>query len=71
MGRFLFGLGKLLMISRRQRRIRKGVVFLFTNLLFLIAFIFGLEILLIILGINNISLPIPFLTSDLLTKLLF
>ncbi len=71
MARFIVNLGKLLMISRRQRRVRKSLVLLYTNILVLIGIIFGLEIVLIFLGVENITLPIPFLTSDLVTKLLF
>ncbi len=71
MARLLFNLGKLIMISRRQRRVRKSVVFLFTNLLVLAGIIFSVEILLIILGIENITLPIPALTNDFISKLVF
>lgn len=71
MARFIVNLGKLLMISRTQRRVRKGVIFLFTNILVLVGIVFALEIVLILMGMENITLPIPLLTSDLVTKLLF
>ncbi len=71
MARFFLNFGKLLMISRRQRTVRKSVVFVFTNLLFLTSLIFLLEIALIILGLDNIVLPIPFLTGEFVSNLLF
>lgn len=71
MGKFFFRFGKLLMISRRHRNVRKSVIFLFKNLLILAGLIFTLEIVLILLGVGDIILPIPFLSGDFLIDLLF
>jgi len=51
-------IGDLILISRRKKSIRKSLIFLFSNFLLIIAIIFTLEMFLILLGINNIFLPI-------------
>ena len=71
MGRFFFNFGKLLMISRRHRSVRKTVIFLFTNLLILAGLIFTLEIVLILLGVGDVIIPLPFLSGDFLIDLIF
>jgi hypothetical protein len=51
-------IGDLILISRSKKSIRKSLIFLFSNFLLIIAIIFTLEMFLILLGINNIFLPI-------------
>ncbi len=71
MGKFFVKVGNLLVISRRHRRVRKTVMFLFTNLLILAGLIFTLEIVLIFLGVGDVILPLPFLSGDFLIDLMF
>lgn len=70
MGKFLSKLGTFIVISRRHRRVRRTIVFLFSNLLFLSTLIFTVEIILIFLGVGGIAIPLPF-KRDLLINLIF
>ena len=71
MARFFLRLGKLLVINRKHRSIRTTVILLFTNLLVLAGIIFSLEIILILFGISDIILPIPFSSAKFLLTLIF
>lgn len=71
MAKAIVKLGKLLMISRKQRQVREGVVLFFINFLILAGLIFTMELFLICLGVGDIILPIPFLSNDLITKIIF
>lgn len=71
MGKFFYNFGKLLVVSNKHRMIRKSVIFLFTNLLIVAGLLFSLEIVLILLGVGDIILPIPFLSGDFLIDLVF
>lgn len=63
-------LGNLLMISRKHRRVRTTLIFLFTNSLILASVIFLVEIIVILFGIYDVSLHLP-IRSDILRDLLF
>jgi len=71
MARFFLQLGKLLVINRKHRSIRTTLILLFTNLLILAGIIFSLEIALILLGISDVMLPLPFLNARFLLNLIF
>lgn len=47
------------MISRRHKRVRSTIIFLYTNFLTLMTILIILEILLLFLGLNNIYIPLP------------
>jgi len=51
--------------------VRRTVVFLVTNFLFIAALVFSAEVILITLGVYDISLPLGQRTLHILTKLFF
>ncbi len=71
MGKFFVNVGNMLVISRKHRRVRKSVIFLFTNLLILAGLIFTLEVVLIFLGVGDVIIPLPFLKGESLINLVF
>lgn len=64
-------LGKRLMISNKNRSVRQGVIYLFTNLLLLSGIVFTLEIVLILLGIGDIFIPLTQRALGFLSGLVF
>jgi hypothetical protein len=64
-------LGGLLFFNHRHKSVRRGVIFLFTNLLLVAAVIFTVEIILIFLGVGNVFVPLTSSVRGLLTKLVF
>jgi hypothetical protein len=71
MFRFLTSLGSLVVFSRRHKTVRKTVIFLVTNFTAIASIIFSIEVILIILGVRNISLPLGRHTLQILTRLFF
>ena len=67
----LHRLAGLCIFSRRHAAVRRIIVFLFTNFLFIAALVFSAEVILITLGVYNISLPLGHRVLHILTKLFF
>ncbi|MFP4162623.1 MAG: hypothetical protein ACLFQB_10685 [Chitinispirillaceae bacterium] len=66
MARFLFRIGKRLMISKRKRSVRGEVIFILTHLLLLAGIVFALEIVLILLGVEDMYIPFLHNVLDLI-----
>ena len=64
--RHLSNFATLFLFSRRGKTVRKLIVFLFANFLMIAGVVFSFEVVLIILGVNNIILPV---NSGALAKL--
>jgi hypothetical protein len=58
MNNALFLLAKRILISKSRGRVRGSVIFLLTHLLLIIGLVFGIEIGLIVLGVQNIHIPL-------------
>lgn len=58
MARLFFGFARRLLVSKRHRRVRHSVVFLYTNLLLAASLVFALEVVFIYLGIGDTVLPL-------------
>ncbi len=58
MARLFLNLSNMLIISRKSKSVRKGVLVFFNNILVFAAIIFTLEIILIFLGIGDIFIPL-------------
>lgn len=71
MFRFLSDVGSLVVFSRRHKTVRKTVIFIVTNFTAIASFVFSVEVVLIILGVRNISLPLGHHTLRILTRLFF
>ena len=69
--KFFYRLARLLIISRRHRKVRSSVVFLFTNTFALLSISFAAAIALIGIGLAGISLPVPAALSRLAANILF
>lgn len=61
----------LFIATRKNHSIKQTIIFLFTNLLLLSGLVFLVEIILIILGAGNISLPLTHQALDILQKIVF
>ncbi|KMQ50298.1 hypothetical protein CHISP_2767 [Chitinispirillum alkaliphilum] len=57
MARLFYLMSKRLLISKRRGRVRSSVLYLFTSMLLLAAVIFLVEVILIVLGTENIFVP--------------
>jgi hypothetical protein len=64
-------LGKRLVFSRRRQCMRRGVLTLSTHVLAVAGFIFALELLLILAGLEDVFLPLSQGTLSYLTDLFF
>jgi len=71
MRHFFLRLGEGLFFSRKHKSVRGGVLFVFTNLLVLAAFIFLIEIVLVFLGMDNFFIPLTHPISEFLSKVMF
>jgi len=71
MSNFIIRLSERFFFSRRHKSLRKGLVFIFANLLLGASIIFFFEIILIFLGIGNCYIPLTHGISDFLSKLVF
>jgi len=58
MAGLLFRVGKRLLISKRRQSVRGTVIFLLTHLLLIIGIIFAVELALVLLGANEIFVPV-------------
>ena len=58
MAGLLFRMGKRLLISKRRQSVRGTVIFAFTHLLLFIGIVFAVELALLLLGANDIYVPI-------------
>jgi hypothetical protein len=58
MAGLLFRVGKRLLISKRRQSVRGTVIFAFTHLLLFIGIVFAIELVLLLLGANDIYVPI-------------
>jgi hypothetical protein len=59
MGKTVFlRLGRRLLISRKRQTVRGSVIFFLTHLLFFMGVIFTAEIALVMVGMNDIYIPI-------------
>jgi hypothetical protein len=58
MAGLLFRIGKRLLISKRRQSVRGTVIFAFTHLLLFIGIVFAVELTLLLLGANDIYVPI-------------
>ncbi|MCX7726708.1 MAG: hypothetical protein N2053_07650 [Chitinispirillaceae bacterium] len=57
--------------TRKSRSIKQTIILLLTNLLLLSGLVFLVEIILIILGVGNVSLPLTHKALELLQKIVF
>ena len=64
-------IGQRLLVSSRHHSMRRGFVFILTNLLLLAGLVFAVEIALILLGIGNVFLPWTRQALDFLNRLVF
>jgi hypothetical protein len=71
MGRLIQTIGQRIMISNRHNSVRKGVIFLVSNLLLFAGLVFAVEIALILLGIGNVFLPWTRQALEVVNKFLF
>ncbi|MBD3391615.1 MAG: hypothetical protein GF418_06160 [Chitinivibrionales bacterium] len=71
MARLFYGVGRFLFVSRSRKNVRRGLVGLLTNLLVLAGVVFGLEIVLILLGTGDVFLPIAASTRDFFAAIVF
>ncbi len=69
MADLILRLGSRLIFSRRNQCVRKGVVFLVTNGLVAAGVVFAVELLVILLGLENVFFPLTHDTLSFLTKL--
>ncbi len=68
----IFGkLGLFLIFSRGSNSVRKSIVLILTNFIFLIGIIFLLECVLIVFGIGEIFLPFAGPIKGFLERMLF
>jgi len=58
MAGLLFRIGKRLLISKRRQSVRGTLIFAFTHLLLFIGIVFAVELALVLLGANDIYVPI-------------
>jgi len=58
MAGLLFRIGKRILISKRRQSVRGTVIFAFTHLLLFIGIVFAVELVLLLLGANEIYVPI-------------
>ena len=58
MAGLLFRIGKRILISKRRQSVRGTVIFAFTHLLLFIGIVFAVELVLLLLGANDIYVPI-------------
>jgi len=51
-------MGKRLLISKRRQSVRGTVIFAFTHLLLFIGIVFAIELALVLLGVNDVYVPL-------------
>jgi hypothetical protein len=71
MTKFFARLGSMILFSRKRRCVRKGVIFLCTNFLLIAGFIFGIEVIVVMLGVVSVYLPLTNETVRFLTRFFF
>lgn len=71
MGKLILAIGQRLVISNKNKSVRKGFVLFLTNLLLFSGLVFTVEIALILLGIGNIFLPWTRQALEVLNRFLF
>ena len=71
MAELILRLGSRLVFSRRNQCVRRSVVFLVTNALVIAGVVFAVELLVILLGLENVFLPLTSDTLSFLTSLFF
>ena len=74
MSKFFMKFGGLLFFNKRHQSVRGSIIFLLTNFLLLAGAIFTVEIILILLGVQDIFLPMTQVTHSVwtfLTKLVY
>lgn len=71
MADLILRLGGRLVFSRRNQCVRRSVVFLVANALVVAGVVFALELLVILLGLENVFLPLTSDTLSFLTRLFF
>ncbi|MBD3422737.1 MAG: hypothetical protein GF398_21700 [Chitinivibrionales bacterium] len=71
MSEYIIRLSKNLVISRRHKNVRQGVLVLLSNLLIGAAALFALNITLIFLGVGDVFLPLTSEFQHLLARLAF
>ncbi len=71
MADLILRLGGRLVFSRRHQCVRRSVVFLIANALVVAGVVFAVELLVILLGLENVFLPLTSDTLSFLTRLFF
>lgn len=71
MKRLLAIAGRRLLISKRHKSVRQSLIYLLTHIFFAGVVIFIIELLLIFLGISNISIPLNTRAISILSQILF
>jgi hypothetical protein len=69
MFRQMYRFGKFMVVSRRNKTVRAGLLFLVRNFFLLTSILLAVEILLILLGINGICLPMTRQMREIAAKL--
>ena len=68
MAGLLFRMGKRLLISKRRQSVRGTIIFAFTHLLLFIGIVFAVELVLLMLGANDIYVPIAGRIVDIIHR---
>jgi hypothetical protein len=71
MAELLMRLGSRLVFSRRNQCVRPSLVVLLVNALAVAGVVFSVELLVILLGLENVFLPLTSDTLSFLTELFF
>ncbi|MDG5815265.1 hypothetical protein QA601_09260 [Chitinispirillales bacterium ANBcel5] len=70
MTRFLSNFGWRLFVSKSKRSVRGSIIFLLVNFLLLAGILFTMGMVLILLGIENVSLPFTHSVLNTLSRLI-
>jgi hypothetical protein len=71
MTHFFLRFGRAIVISRRHKRVRNGLIFFFRHFFLVVSALFVMELLVILLGVGNIFLPVPRHVWESVSKLVF
>jgi hypothetical protein len=71
MAQFFLRFSRFLMVSRRHKRVRGSVIFLFRNFLLVVAALLTAEVVLICMGIFGMYLPLPGQVWEVLLRAAF
>lgn len=62
---------KRIIISRKKKSVRRGIIFLLTNMMTIACIIFAVEIVIVLLGTEDVHIPLTHSVQNLLKTLFF